>query len=553
MEQTFRNNIGYLKGLSMDSTLYWFRVKAGQDAPGEPYRGHFEDNIKGQTAGLMLMGAGNSLRWEEDAELRRRVEQIVDTIDATQEADGFFEPIPKAEFGTKEYPNYVRVWLNYGLLAAHAAGNKKALGLMRGMQSWFNTCDERAIAKDLMLGFQGVIANTTVYFTEVGLPEDLQVTVESYQENWWLAQFIRGDHGAIYLRPTPHGTELEAITAYMDLYVATGKPLYLNAVNGAYRLFKDKWQHVGGGIVAIEHTDIEPGCYWLDPIHKYNELCCTAHWIYLNQRYHQLYPELEEHVGEIEKSLYNIAIANQSGSEHIRYHAFIDTQKDENRSTPVSCCAGLGTRLFGSLPEFLYSVADDGLYVDVYAGSEITWQKDGQEVAVVTDTDQPTGGRVSITVKTEKPVAMKLRLRIPSWCPSAAEIQLNGRSEADGKPGTYVTLDRTWKDGDAIAFVLPMGFRITEYTGKDRITQYARYRLERYAIEYGPLLLAVVGPANFGGRFVRVHHEPGDPASWLVPVDGQPGHFTIAGMPGYTVEPYYELADETFTCYPVLG
>ena len=67
MQQAYRTNIVYLKGLSQDSILYWFRLKAGHDAPGEPYRGHFEDNIKGQTAGLFLMGAGNSLRWQEDA------------------------------------------------------------------------------------------------------------------------------------------------------------------------------------------------------------------------------------------------------------------------------------------------------------------------------------------------------------------------------------------------------------------------------------------------------------------------------------------------------
>ena len=73
LEKAFENNIGYLKGLSMDSILYWFRVKAGLPAPGAPYRGHFEDNIKGQTAGLFLMGAANSLSWHEDAELRQKV------------------------------------------------------------------------------------------------------------------------------------------------------------------------------------------------------------------------------------------------------------------------------------------------------------------------------------------------------------------------------------------------------------------------------------------------------------------------------------------------
>ena len=112
-KRAFENNIAYLKSLSMDATLYWFRVKAGLPAPGEPYRGHFEDNIKGQTAGLLLMGAANSLRWQEDAELRARVDQVVSCIADCKEPDGFFEPIPKNEFGTKEYPNYVRVWLNY--------------------------------------------------------------------------------------------------------------------------------------------------------------------------------------------------------------------------------------------------------------------------------------------------------------------------------------------------------------------------------------------------------------------------------------------------------
>ena len=67
-------------------------------------------------------------------------------------------------------------------------------------------------------------------------------------------------------------------------------------------MFQDKWQHVGGGITAIENTDIAPGCNWLDPVHKYNELCCTAHWIYLNQRFHRLDPENETYTAEIEKS-----------------------------------------------------------------------------------------------------------------------------------------------------------------------------------------------------------------------------------------------------------
>jgi DUF1680 family protein len=544
-KQAHANNLGYLKSLSMDSILYWFRVKAGLPAPGRPYRGHFDDNIKGQSAGLFLMGAANSLRWQEDAELRRRVDEIVDGIEVATEPDGFFEPIPKSEFGTKEYPNYVRVWMNYGLKAASMVGNEKALPLMRGMQAWFNRCDERVIAKDLMLGFQGVIANTTVYLSSVGLPEDLQTTVDYYQENWWLGQLIRGDDGAIHKRPTPHGTELEAITAYMDLYIATGKPLYLNAVNAAYRMFQEKWQHVGGGIVAIENTDIAPGCYWLDPVHKYNELCCTAHWIYLNQRFHRLYPDVEKYVTEIEKSLYNVVVADQIGEEHIRYHAYIDLQKDGDRSTPVSCCAGLGTRILGSLPEFLYSIAPDGLYVNIYAGSQIVWHHDGMPVRITTETTQPAGSDVKIRISIPSPRDFVLRLRIPGWTGGEVPIRINGEQAALGASGTYCALKRIWCDGDNISFQLPMPLRVTSYKGVEGIAG-----LGRHAIEYGPMLLGVAGPLDLRGKYIGINQDPVHPENWLVPMADRPGHFTIQGKAGYEYLPYHEIQDEVFTCYP---
>ncbi len=549
--EAFENNMAYLKGLSQDSILYWFRKKAGKATPGEPYRGHFEDNIKGQTAGLFLMGAANTLRWEEDSQLRQRVNDIVDEIAEATEKDGFNQPIPKSEFGTIEYPNYVRVWMNYGLIAAANVGNEKALPLVRGMQTWFNHCDEKKIAKDLDLGYQGVIANTSVYLSEVGEQEDVAVTVQYYQEDWWLAQLISLNPGAIHKHHRPHGTELEAITAYMDLYMITAKPLYLNAVNGAYRLFKEQWQHVGGGIVAIEHTDMEPGCQWVDPIHKYNELCCSAHWIYLNQRYHQLYPDQEEYVSEIEKSLYNIAIANQSGSEHIRYHAYLDTQKDENRETPVSCCAGLGTRLFGSLPEFLYTMSEDGVYVDIYASSEIRFRQAGNQIRLTTMTDLPVSGEVRIRLEMESPQTFTIHLRMPSWNTESVSILVNGKFVTAGEAGSYVKLSREWAHGDTIEFVLPLEIVARLYEGKDQVKDLGRYAMKRYSFEFGALLLAVVGPLNFGGRFIRINHDPNNPKEWMIPDPKAPGHYSILGMPNHHVVPYHEIEQEVFTCFPV--
>ena len=560
LKSAFDNNTGYLKTLSMDSMLYWFRAKAGLPAPGEPYRGHFEDNIRGQTAGLFMMGAANSLRWEQDGELDDKVNRIIDVIDSCKEDDGYLMAVPKSEFGTKEYPNYVRCWLIYGLLAAGLIGKARAYSLLRNWQDWFNDCEDLPVIKYLSLGFQGIVGSTNTYLSPVGVTRDLEIAVEYYQEDWRLAQFIIGektddwglglDH-VVHKRDVygvehfPHGTELTALEGYLDLYRATGKHLYLNAVRGAYDMYGRSWQHPGGGIVMIEKEEMFPGCYWLSPERRYNELCCSVFWIYLNQRLHRLFPMEEKYVDEIEKSIYNVAVANQVGTEGIRYHANIHRNK-EDRYGEVHCCEGQGTRLFGALPEFLYSLAPDGLYVDIYSASQITWDVDGVDASLSTETEMPLGGRVSISFSLPSQRTFKLRLRIPSWATSQVDISVNGQDAASGEPGSYCILDRCWEDGDTVTFDLPMGFRATRYEGAEQVEGHSRY-----AFEYGPVLLGVVGDMNYSdGQNIRLDRELGDPSDWLAP-GGKPLHFQVEGNPGYRFMPYFEITGQPFTCYPL--
>ncbi len=552
LKDAFEHNIEYLKSLSVDSILYWFRTRGGEPAPGEPYRGHFEDNIKGQTAGLFLMGAANSLRWQKDEELREKVDTIVSWIDRCREPDGYLMAVPKREFGTREYPHYVRSWLTYGLLAAGLIGNDRAYPMLRSWQEWFNRCDDLPIIRYLLLAFQGIIASTNAYFSPIGTARDLEVAVAYYQEDWRLGQFIMRYEWAVHERIVhghnnfPHGYELTAIEGYLDLYRATGKAYYLNAVEGAYALYQDQWQHLGGGIVMIENEEMFPGCYWLSPERKYNELCCSVFWVYLNQRLHRLFPLEERYVAEIEKSIYNVAVANQVGGAGIRYHAKLDRHKVQEAYGQVHCCEGQGTRLFGALPEFLYSLAADGLFVDLYAASEMTWRHQGNDVTLVTETDMPFDGKVKLTLAMAATTAFTLRLRIPSWVSAPVAIEINGESAHTGEPGSYLVVERTWRDGDTIAFELPMALRAHKYQGAEQVEGH-----ERYGYEIGPVLLALVGELNYNdGMNTRLPHAPERPDAWLAAAEG-PLRYQVSDMPGYTLVPYFGVGDEAFTCYPV--
>ena len=50
-----------------------------------------------------------------------------------------------------------------------------------------------------------------------------------------------------------------------------------------------------------------------------------------------------------------------------------------------------------------------------------------------------------------------------------------GSRRATGKPGSYVTLDRAWAEGDIASFTLPAALVASRYTGVDQIPDHDRY------------------------------------------------------------------------------
>ncbi|MHC1695237.1 MAG: beta-L-arabinofuranosidase domain-containing protein [Eubacteriales bacterium] len=532
MKSAFDNNISFLKRFDLDRMLYWFRVQAGKDAPSAPYGfdgGHFENNLHGQTAGQFLMGVGTLLMWHEDTLLRERMNALVDGIWECRRDDGFLIPVTEEEFKTKEYPNYVRAWLTFGLLAAGYAGNSKAFTLARDMGDWFNTCDVLPYVKDLNLGFQGILANTALYLSPVGNEDDLAVAQRYYREDWWLEQVKEKDQDAIYRKPGehPHGTLLTTLEGYLDIYRATGEEFLLDCVKSALVMYEDKWQHVGGGIVMCEFDDFFPGCNFLSRNHNYNELCCSTFWLLLNQRMHLLEPDDEHYVGEMEKTIYNILIASQVEDRGIHYLAYLESCKDQRYTDIATCCAGTGTRMFAALPQFLYTYSGRDIYIDLYASSRAVIG----DTVISCKTDMPYSGNVKITVeKASAPLC--LHFRVPSWCEHSVEI--GGKNS---RPGSYLVLEEVGT-GDTFEFVLPFGMRSTLYTGAEQVEG-----RDRYAFEHGPLLLAAMGRDR-----ITVSLDPEKPEEWIIPLTD--GRFRLKGSRSQEFMAYMDITDQPLTVYP---
>jgi DUF1680 family protein len=124
-------------------------------------------------------------------------------------------------------------------------------------------------------------------------------------------------------------------------------------------------------------------------------------------------------------------------------------------------------------------------------------------------------------------------------------IMLNDKAIASGTPGTYVALDRQWSNGDIIAFTLPMDFRMTKYAGLEQDPKH-----ERYALEYGPILMAYVSMEGRKSN-IMLPVSPEKLINSLRAVPDKPLHFTVNENNDFEYMPYLEVQNGSFSCLPL--
>jgi DUF1680 family protein len=123
-------------------------------------------------------------------------------------------------------------------------------------------------------------------------------------------------------------------------------------------------------------------------------------------------------------------------------------------------------------------------------------------------------------------------------------VHVNGKPAATGKPGSYVVLARTWAEGDVASFTLPAALSAVRSVGVDQIPDH-----ERYAVSFGPILLAAVGAPEIRLRLQNVR-QPEHLLMHLQPKPGQPLHFLVENNPGIEFMPYWQVDKEPFNCFP---
>ena len=126
------------------------------------------------------------------------------------------------------------------------------------------------------------------------------------------------------------------------------------------------------------------------------------------------------------------------------------------------CCSGTFPQITADYGISSYFATPRGLAVNLYTPSRVSWKQSGAVVTLTQTTDYPNSGEIALKISTDRTRSFPIALRIPAWAGPATRALVNGRT-APGltpHPGTWLVMDREWRNGDRIELTLDMPLRL---------------------------------------------------------------------------------------------
>ncbi len=203
----------------------------------------------------------------------------------------------------------------------------------------------------------------------------------------------------------------------------------------------------------------------------------------------------EHYIDFYERGLYNHILSSQNPDGGFVYFTPIRPGHYRVYSQPETsfwCCVGSGMENHTKYNELIYAKKEDKLYVNLFIPSEVNWEK--KKATLTQKTNFPEEETTELVWGSKKKTKATLMLRYPQWVEAGElKVYVNDKlQEVKAAPGSYVSVERKWKNGDRIKMELPMHLSL------EALPDDSGY----VSVKYGPIVLAAVtGNANQDGLF----------------------------------------------------
>ncbi|BCS34809.2 hypothetical protein TBR22_A40350 [Luteitalea sp. TBR-22] len=485
----------------------------------------------------VIEGASYALSVTPDPKLDAYVDELIATIAAAQERDGYLyttrtinPAAPHPWAGTARWElerDDSHELYNLGHLFEAAAAHHQATG----KRTLLDVAVRAADLLDRTFGPGKASIWPGHQVTEMGLVRLYRVTGEA--RYLALAKFLldargpnagektnpRGlEYNQAHLRAVeqtePVGHAVRAMYMYAgmaDVAAITGDVAYARALDAIWTHTVGSKLYVTGGIGATGAGEAFGARYELPNMSAYNETCASVGMDFWNHRLFLLHGD-GKYVDVLERTLFNALLSGVALDGRTYFYPNPLESIGQHQRSPwfgVACCPGNITRFLASLPGYLYAHQGDTIFVNLYAAGTARIDTDGgHRVTLRQQTRYPWDGRVSVTVTPEASRSFALKLRIPGWAreqpvPSdlyrfddgpapAPTLTVNGAAVPVEVDRGYATIRRAWNAGDVVTLDLPMPAR------RVRAHPSVEADRDRVAVQRGPIVMAAEWPDNDG-------------------------------------------------------
>ena len=152
------------------------------------------------------------------------------------------------------------------------------------------------------------------------------------------------------------------------------------------------------------------------------------------------------------------------------------------------CCPPNLVRTIAESADYAYGKSGEKIWVNLYGGSALTTELNGEEIKLTQETDYPWSGRVRIKIERCGQKKFALKLRIPGWAAGASVRVNNAPADYTPQPESYFEIRRAWKAGDFVDLDLPMPVRLME------ANPLVEEDLNQIAVQRGPVVYCLESP-----------------------------------------------------------
>ena len=482
MKRQFDEHHSLFLHLDDDRLLKVFRQVAGLPTPGEDMGGWYDLNgfdlakgdfhgfVPGHSFGQYVSGLARAYAVTGSEATRDKVNRLVKGYAATLDDKVTF-------LAGYRLPAYTYDKLSCGLIDAHEfAHDPMAMDvhekLTRGAMAYL---PEKALSRAEQRARPHKDESYTWDETYT-LPENLFLAYQRSGKSFYrdlAKRFLEDD---AYFGPLSEGknvlpgehaySHMNAFSSAMQAYLMLGSEKHLQAAKNGFEMVSSQSYAPGGW--GPNEAFVEPNSGQLGDslthTHASFETPCGSYAQFKITRYLLRVTKDARYGDSMERVLYNTILGAkpiQPEGWSFYYSDYATTGQKVYYKDKWPCCSGTLPQVAADYHVSIYLRASDGVYVNLFTPSALSYEMGGARFALEQQTAYPFSDQVEIRVSASQPSEHTIYVRIPGWATKDPIISVNGqRVAASATPGKFAAIHREWKNGDRIRLELPMSFRL---------------------------------------------------------------------------------------------